>query len=76
MTHEVVLKCGDPVIATSFVVGGFYASENGSDNPGQILGFGTWRKISPANRVAELKNLDGQDDFVTIGTLYVWKRIS
>jgi len=76
MATEVHLKIGDPVIVTRIGVGGFYASENGSDNPAQIFGVGTWRKISPANTVAELLNLDGQDDFVTIGTLYVWERIS
>ena len=75
-TSEVRLKIGDPVVVTRIGVGGFYASENGSDNPAQIFGLGTWRKISPATTVNELLNLSGEDDFVTIGTLYVWKRIS
>ena len=77
-THvgEIVLKAGDPVVMTRIPVGGYYASENGSDNPTQITGFGSWRNISPANTVNELKNLSGEDDFVTIGSLYVWKRIS
>ena len=73
---EVVLKLGDPIVSTGVVVGGYYASENGDDNPALILGVGTWRKISPANTVEELLNLDGEDDFVTVGTFYVWKRIS
>lgn len=60
--------------AILFPVGSFYASENGNDNPATILGVGTWRKISPANTVNELKNQSGVDDFVTVGTLYVWKR--
>ena len=76
VTTEVILEVGDPVIPTRVNVGGYYASENGSDDPRQIIGSGSWRKISPANTVDELKNLSGEDDFVTIGTLYVWKRIS
>lgn len=73
---EVVLKVGDPVIVTRIGVGGFYASENGEDNPRTIFGLGSWRKIPPANTVDEVKNLDGEDDFITIGSLYVWKRLS
>ena len=73
---DVRLKLGDPVITTRVPVGGYYASENGTDNPYTIYGLGSWRKISPANTVNELLNLSGEDDFVTIGTLYVWKRIS
>ena len=73
---EVVLEAGDPVIVTRVAVGGYYASESGSDDPRTIVGSGSWRKIPPANTVNELKNLSGEDDFVTIGTLFVWKRIS
>lgn len=76
MATEVRLKMGDPVIAARTPVGGYYASEDGDDNPYVIYGFGTWRKISPANTVEELLNQGGEDDFVTIGSLYVWKRIS
>ncbi len=76
MATEVVLEVGDPVVVTRVPVGGYYASENENDNPRTIIGTGSWRKISPANTVAELKNLSGEDEFVTVGTLYVWKRIS
>ena len=76
MMAEVVLKLGDPVVTTQIPVGGFHASEDGTDDPYAIYGVGSWRKISPANTVDELKNLSGEDDFVTIGTLYVWQRIS
>lgn len=60
--------------ADLFPVGSYYASEDGTDDPAVITGIGTWRKISPANTVNELMNVSGLDDFVTIGTLYVWKR--
>ena len=78
---EVKLKIGEPVIVTRVPVGGYYASENGDDNPFTIYGLGSWRKISPAYTLDELMNLSGEDDFVTIGTtaengLFVWKRIS
>ena len=76
VTSEVVLKLGDPVIITRICVGGFYASENGDDNPRAIFGMGSWKKIPPANTVNEIKNLDGEEDFITTGSLYVWKRLS
>ena len=76
MTTEVVLKIGDPVIVTRIAVGGFYASENGEDNPRTIFGLGSWKKIPPANTVNEIMNMDGEEDFITTGSLYVWKRLS
>ena len=81
MTEEVRLKLGNVVISTQIPIGGYYASENGSDDPAAIYGLGTWRKISPAYTVEELLNLSGEDNFVTIGMeegegLFVWKRIS
>ena len=73
---EVVFKLGDPIVATGFSAGSFFASEDGDANPAAIVGMGTWRKIPPATTVNELLNTSGEDDFVTIGSLYVWKRIS
>lgn len=73
---EVRLRLGNPVIITRIGVNGFYASENGADNPRTIFNVGSWKKIPPANTVNELKNLDGEEAFVTVGSLYVWKRMS
>lgn len=61
-----------------FPVGSCWATEDSTANPATVLGFGTWRKISPVRATWDrLKASSTWADIkVDVGTVYVYKRIS
>lgn len=75
-------KTGAPITGTwslannVYTVGSLWATKNQSDNPATVLGFGTWKKISPVaatwDRLKQTTTWAAME--MDNPTVYVWER--
>jgi len=61
-----------------FPVGSCWATEDSTARPATVLGFGTWRKISPVKATWDRLKASSTWETMTVdsGTVYVYKRLS
>lgn len=66
---------GSPVTGTLFSVGALWATRDGTLDPANVLGFGTWQKVAPAPMTwNDLKNVTWKNISGVTGGIYVWER--